>query len=155
MKIKAWYFLYIKKEEIMSNREKHKLRWFEQLYFQHGISSFRPKILMLCLNENSDLVIRLGQHSDSFYFQNTILTLYSLRLYIYIYIYRSTIFIFNWWWRRIAVYDFDTLWILGRVSFLHVRWNSLTQFHFKNNWLDSTNVIRKKKTIQWRILTIH
>jgi hypothetical protein len=44
---------------------------------------------------------------------------------------------------------------LGRVSFLHVRWNSLTQFHFKNNWLDSTNVIRKKKTIQWRILTIH
>ena len=74
---------------------------------------------------------------------------------ISVYIYRSTIFVFNWWWRRIAVYDFDTLWILGRVSFLHVRWNSLTQFHFKNNWLDSTNVIRKKKTIQWRILTIH
>jgi hypothetical protein len=33
------------------------------------------------------LVIRLGQHSDSFYFQNTILTLYSLRLYIHTYIY--------------------------------------------------------------------
>jgi hypothetical protein len=99
-------------------------------------------------------------------------------LHIRLYIYRSSIFVFNWWWRRIAVYDFDTYkpgeqiqpmqgsmgsfpplnftkWILGRVSFLHVRWNSLTQFHFKNNWEDSTNVIRQKKTIQWRILTIH